>query len=245
MKIKNPLPKPDLTGRGVAAWSRIHILQAISTTFTTDEREQHRADASRCHCGRCRRYARCKFLQPRCVADVAHNVCRTGSKAAGRVAGVATTVDHFADDCIVSFGIGAGTCAAGWTQARGAAIEFLFGVEVEPIATRVALAAFPHARIVPDVDLLEIPRTGRLVVITSLVLNVIGGETARSWAKFCTLQREKFLHVNVGRIDEPGALRAFEEALLQDGFVPTAIALPSSIDFYDVGYITTANWWQR
>jgi hypothetical protein len=240
-----PLPKPKLAHMGVAAWSKMRIFDAVRANFSEAERELHSGSWSSCHCGRCSRYARCKFHSPRCVGDVLHNVDRTGGKAASRIATVGQIVDHFADDVVISFGMGAGSCVSAWELARGAAVESLFGVEIEPIATRVARATFPHAQIAPNINHLEIPREGRLVAITSLVLNVVDGPTARKWATRCAQHDGELLWINIGRVDEPGALLAFAGELARNDRQRTDLPLPMHIDSGDPAYGTSASLWRR
>jgi hypothetical protein len=239
------LERPDLKQTGVGWAARERILRAVAAAFTEEERTTHFDSASACHCGRCTRYARCKFRAPRCAADVVHNVCATGSKAGARVATVGLTVDHFEDDVVLSLGMGAGTCVAGWVVARGAELQHLYGVEIEPLATRVARAAFPTARIAPTIADLELPHDGRLIVISSLVMNLVPPATATEWAARIADARREFLHLNIGRFDEPGALQALEGAFRLRGLTPLAHRLPSDVDSYDCGYATTATWWIR
>jgi len=239
------LPKPDLRHTGIGAEAKFRICRAIADAFTETELQANRDDASRCHCGRCGRYARCKFRTPRCAADVEHNVCATGCKAAARVGAVGTTLEHFRDDVVVGFGMGAGSCVAGWQVARGSKIERLFGVEIEPLATKVALSAFPGATIARHISEIELPADGRLIGITSLVFNVVSSEIAREWAHCLANARSAFLHVNVGRVEEPGVLSIFERALVEHGLRPRLHDLPSNIDAADCGYATQATWWCR
>jgi hypothetical protein len=239
------LPRPDLRHTGIGAEAKFRICKAIADAFTASELQANQDNAARCHCGRCGRYARCKFRTPRCPADVVHNVVATGCKAAARVGTVGTMVDHFRDDVVVSFGMGAGSCVAGWQVARGAKIEQLFGVEVEPLATKVALSAFPGATIAPSVRDIALPAEGRLIGITSLVFNVVSSEIAREWARFLASARSTFLHINIGRVEEPGVLSIFERALIEHGLQPRLHDLPANIDNSDCGYATMATWWGR
>ncbi len=239
------LPKPNLQYTGIGAEAKFRICKAAADAFSASELQANQQNASRCHCGRCGRYARCKFRAPRCPADVVHNVCATGCKAAARVGTVGTTVDHFRDDVVVSFGMGAGSCIAGWQVARGSKIERLFGVEIEPLATKVAVSAFPGATIAPSVRDIALPADGRLVAITSLVFNVVSSEIAREWAHCLANARSTFLHVNVGRVEEPGVLGIFGQALIERGLQPRLHDLPSNIDNSDCGYATQATWWGR
>lgn len=239
------LPKPDLRDTGIGAEAKHEICKAIADAFTEEERLANVDNASRCHCNRCGGYARCKFRAPRCPADVVHNVVATGCKAAARVGTVGTTLDHFRDDVVVSFGIGAGSCVAGWQVARGAKIESLFGVEVEPLATKVARSAFPTATIAPSVRDIALPADGRLVAITSLIFNLVPSDIAREWGVFLASARSTFLHINIGREEEPGMLSVFERAITEHGMRPHLHELPRNIDAPDSGYQTRATWWSR
>lgn len=155
------------------------------------------------------------------------------------------TIEHFVDDVLVSLGMGAGSCVAGFEIARGTALRHLYAIEVEPLATRVAEAAFPSAQIRPTIAELEIPPSGRLVVLTSLVMNCVTPEVARHWAGFLSGARGRFWHLNVGRAEEPGRLGIFETELARHGMRPEPHSLPANIDFSDSGYTTRATWWTR
>jgi len=221
------------------------IASAANSEFSEEERSLFATDASRCHCGHCRRYARCKFTSPRGVWDALHNVNRTGSKAGVRIAAAGSVVDHYDDDVVLSFGIGAGSCVLGWKIARGYEIEKIFGCEVEPVATRIVRALFPTATIAQRVQEITIPPQGRLIVISSLVFNLISVGVAYEWSNFLAEARGQFLHVNVGREEDPGKLNDFESRLQSRGFSPEVQELPRDIDADLSGYTTRATWWCR
>lgn len=238
------MPKPEIwQGAGYLIKKRIH--EAAASAFSEEERSRFAEDCSRCHCGKCRRFARCKFREPRCINDVLHNVRQTGSKAGTRICTVGTTLEHYVDDVVVSFGAGAGSCLSGWEISRGAPITHCFGVEVEPLATRLSRAAFPSATIERSTDAILLPSEGRVIAITSLVFNLVSADTARRWAEFLTSSRSQFFHVNVGRVDEPGTFAVFEATLRKQGMRAHVHQIPINIDQHDVGYATQATWWCR
>jgi len=244
IRHQDPLPRPDLDRLPGVGWLiRERLRLAAMAAFPGDE--QVPTGVSKCHCGTCSRYARCKFRQPRGVFDVLHNIDRTGSKAGSRVCAAAMTIEHFADDVLLSLGMGAGSCVAGFEIGRGTHVRHLFGVEVEPLAVRVAQAAFPTAEIRPAIEELEIPRSGRLVVLSSLVFNCITPDHARRWASFLAGSRASFLHISIGRAEEPGQFGIFEVELARHGMRQERHSLPENIDFSDAGYATRATWWTR
>jgi precorrin-6B methylase 2 len=243
--FEEKMPRPDLERMAGVGWLIRQRLSRAAWSAFPEQSGSAFNDCSRCHCGRCARYARCKFSNPRNVGDVLHNISRTGSTAGARICVAATALDHFASDVVLAFGMGAGSCVAGWEIARGAPLNHVIGVEVEPLAARVAEEAFPSAKIHPTLDEVLLPASGRLVVITSLVLNLITVKVARVWVDFLAGARRDFLHVTVGRAEEPGQLAVFESALTGHGMRPERHNLPPDIDKAGDGYATRATHWRR
>ena len=216
---REPLPRPDLSDLGSAYWARQRILNAAENLFTTAELAEDEFTAS-CHCGICRGFPRCKFEKPRNHSDVVWNVRRTGWKSGGRIAEVGKILSHFDDDSVLALGIGAGTCVAGWEFARGAPLGRVIGVEIEPLAIQVACAAFPAAQIHESITTVSLPSTGRLVVLSGLVMNVVDASTAREWGEAVAKHANEIVWVDVGR----------------EG---TLVTLPASINEFEPSYRTT------
>lgn len=235
---RRPLPRPDLSGLGTAYWARQKILNAAEGFLTAAELADDEFTGT-CHCGKCRGFPRCKFIEPRNHAEVMWNVRRTGWKSGGRIAEVAKILSHFDDDIVLALGIGAGTCVAGWEFARGAPIGRIFGVEIEPLAIQVARAAFPAAQIHQTITTVSLPSTGRLVVLSGLVMNLVDSATAYCWGEAAAKHCGEIVWIDVGREFDrnslPHALAAFR-AVGREG---TQVALPASINEIEPLYRTT------
>ena len=194
-----------------------------ASEFSDAEREN--LGGGRCFCEQCHGYGRCRFKTPRNAHDVYQNIEKTGLTAACLISKAADVIGHHADDILVSFGCGAGSCIAGYEYSRGSQFKQIYGVEVEEIATRFAKATFPNLTVVKNVAQLDIPKDGRLIVITSLVGNIVDWQTVQAWAQFAANQRDEFTWINVGRDDDPENAIPSGEILLEEfGWTQEAIA---------------------
>ena len=238
-----------------AVWlaSRDRLLETFKTEFSDDERAD--LAGGRCFCGKCFGYGRCRFKSPRNAFDVYKNIMQTGLEAARLTSKAGRAITHQPDDVLLSFGCGAGSCIVGLEFSRGSQFDQIFGVEIEPIATRFAKATFSNLTIVDDVSNLEIPNHGRVIVITSLVGNIIDGEIIQAWAQFVAKQRDEFIWINVGREhvrDRNNAIPAGEILLESLGWTRELIApelsLPKWGDCHDPlnnGYTLEIGHWRK
>jgi hypothetical protein len=219
--------------------------------FSDAERED--LAGGRCFCGSCLGYGRCRFKTPRNAHDVYQNIQKTGLTAACLICRAADAIGHHANDILVSFGCGAGSCIAGYEYSRGSQLNQIYGVEIEAIATRFATATFPNLTVVKNVAQLDIPKDGRLIVITSLVSNIVDSQTIKSWAQFVADQRDEFIWINVGRDpDKKNAIPCGEILLESLGWSQEAIApelsLPNwgnSNDPLRKGYTLSIKHWRE
>lgn len=233
-----------------AVWlaCRDRFLETFKTEFSDVEREDL---GNECFCGFCRGYQRCRFVAPRNAIDVFRNIETTGLKAARLISKAGNAIGHRSDDVLISFGCGAGSCIAGLEFSRGSQFDQIFGVEIEPIAARFANATFPNLTIVDDAAKLEIPKHGRLIVLTSLVGNVIDWQTVQAWAQFIAGQRNEFLWINVGRDRDRNAIPSGEILLESLGWTRETLApelsLPKWGDCHDPlnnGYTLEIGHWR-
>jgi len=222
--------------------------------YISEFSDVERADlqGGRCFCGGCKGYGRCRFKKPRNAHDVFKNIQRTGLEASRLICKAADAIGHHADDILVSFGCGAGSCIAGYEYSRGSQLNQIYGVEVEEIATRFANATFPNLTIVDDAAKLDIPKHGRLIVITSLVSNIIDWETIQAWVKFVAEQRDEFIWINVGRERDDNSIPSGEILLESLGWTREVIApelsLPKWGDCHDPlnnGYTLEIGHWRE
>jgi hypothetical protein len=223
---------------------------AYASEFSDAERED--LAGGRCFCGSCLGYGRCRFKTPRNAHDVFKNIRRTGLEAARLICRAADAIGHHADDILLSCGCGAGSCIAGYEYSRGSQFNQIYGIEIEEIATRFAKATFPNLTVVKNVVQLEIPRDGRLIVVTSLVGNIVDWQTVMSWAQFASEQRDEFTWINVGRDpDSKNAIPSGEILLESLGWSQEAIAPELSFpnwgdsnDPLNNGYTLTIKQWR-
>jgi len=241
-KTANPLPKPLRQGGSVAA-IRERVWTAAGAAFSPRELEFDRTTGA-CHCGaHSARFPRCKFSAPRHLADVFWNFEKTGRVSAGRFAAVSASVDHFADDIVVSLGCGVGSCIAGWEYHRGAQIQRLIGVEVEPLSRRVVRAIFPSIELVEQLDSVDLPTSGRLVVLSGLVMNLINAATAARWGEIVARHPGPVVWADVGRENDRNMLPNAFAALRAAGRVPEGVSLSHQIDAFDPSYRTSLTVW--
>jgi len=213
---------------------RARFGEVFASEFSDLEREDL---GQQCFCGSCQGYPRCRFHQPRNARDVFRNIEKTGLTASILTSKAADAIGHHADDILLSFGCGAGSCIAGYEYSRGSQFDQIFGVEIEPIATRFAKATFPNLTVVKNVAQLDIPKDGRLIVLTSLVSNIVDWQTVKSWAQFVGEQRDEFKWINIGRKFDQNAIPSGEILLGELGWTREAIApelsLPKWNDCHD------------
>lgn len=237
-----PLVRPLRPG-GAIALIRQTVWKVVRATFAEEDLKSDTTTGT-CHCGtHIGRFPRCKFAQPRHIGDVLWNVEKTGFESAGRFASVSAIVDHFADDDVVSLGCGAGACILGWEYHRGAQIQRLIGVEVEPHARRVVRAIFPSIELYENFDSVPLPTGGRLVVLTGLVMNIVDPATAARWGEIVARHSGPILWADVGRDNDRNVLPHAFASLRAAGRVSDEIALPARIDSFKAGYRTTATVW--
>ena len=229
---------------------RARFGEVFKSEFSDLERENL---GNSCFCGSCWAYPRCRFNQPRNARDVFRNIEKTGLTAACLICSAADAIGHHADDILVSFGCGAGSCIAGYEYSRGSQFNQIYGVEIEAIATRFATATFPNLTVVKNVAQLDISKDGRLIVITSLVGNIVDSQTIKSWAQFVADQRDEFIWINVGRDpDRENAIPCGEILLEALGWTQEPMAaelsLPKWGDCHDPlnnGYTLAIKKWHK
>lgn len=241
-KTLDPLPKPLRHGGSIAA-IRKRAWTAVGAAFSPEELKLD-STTGICHCGaHSARFPRCKFTQPRHLADALWNFEKTGLVSAGRFAAVSAVVDHFADDSVISLGCGPGGCILGWDYHRSEQIQRLIGVEVEPHARRVVRAIFPAIELHQDIDCVPLPTGGRLVVLTGLVMNVIDAATAARWGEIVARHPGPVVWADVGRENDRDMLPLAFAAIRAAGRIPEEISLGDQIDAFNPSYRTSLSVW--
>jgi len=237
-----PLPKLLRSGGSIAA-IRERVWTAAGAAFSPEELKLD-GTTGVCHCGaHSARFPRCKFSQPRHLADVFWNFEKTGLVSAGRFAAVSASVDHFADDIVLSLGSGVGSCIAGWEYHRSEQIQRLIGVEIEPHSRRVIRAIFPTIELYQDIDSVPLPTGGRLVVLTGLVMNVIDAATAARWGEIVARHPGPVVWADVGRENDRNVLPNAFAALRAASRIPEEISLGDQIDAFNPSYRTSLSVW--